>query len=587
MVRKGCILSLGALTLTLCITGATSAIAGDSSTPSAPPKEKKGSEIPASTPRKTGGSDGMMQQGMALYNQGAYAKSAQLFRQILAQDAKYMQAKVYLARSLYRMNKLDASLKLFAELNPKDLDGQTVYEYALTHFIHKQYAKALDGFVLVPANDPLFDLASLYGAISAYRLKKYERASDLIAKAVVLPNHLIKMRARYKTYITENLNKSEAKPEKTSARDTPPKSPAIISVASPSRPQQSQIALDTSAALLVPEAPAAVTPPSPGGYIMNLAGGYLNKQQSTVYGQKTVGNNMYTAFGSLGFGWDQAFGSSETTGTSPALNLLAQLDIENLTFENLDNNPLSDPLTASKNAAIGNVRTSGQINTAMVSVLPSFNMPLGPSASLAVALRHTVIVPDFKTDARTTNRSVSLVLSGAVPLGQATLMTDAFQYVDNHDTPQIAEYRAMTRYTFDLPNNLQFFVGAMLSAFEYEKALIDGPGAKYSGFSGLQATFPLNIAVGGYLMAQRVADTHMYNFPDYNVITFREDGVTANGYLQCRFLPWLTGSISGIELHRTLSSLNPGESEAHLELDQKFPTSIRNFELSLRAETKF
>ena len=553
--------------------GPTFASASAGEVGSIPAKEKKTSE--PSGVKRGAAVDVMNQQAMTLYNQGAYPKAAALCRQILAWDANHQNAKIWLARSLYRMNKIDASFKIFAELNPKELDVQTVYEYAVTHFARKQYAKALEGFALVAPNDPLFDLASLFGAISAYRLKKYEKAADLIAKAVVLPNHLIKMRARYKAYILENLQKGDK------------------SLAGQSATQQSQFAVDTSA-WLAPDAPAApppafAAPPSPpqGGFTTNLAGGYQNKHQASAYGAKLLEGNIYLATASLGGVWDAYFGTKPQAALAPHLSLLTQFDVENWTFDRLDNNPMNDPLTATKNAAIANVRTSGQVNAALFSILPAFTWPVSETAAFSLAMRHTTVLPDFQAAKKATNRSLSLAYQSDAPLGQSTLSVDIFQLGDTHDSPLSTEVRQMARYTFDLPDHMQLFVGAILAQFQYTSRQLDGPDARYGGFGGVQATFPLNITIGGHLLAQHARGGHVYDLPNYNVVIFHEDSTTATGYLLFRFCPWLTALLTGIEQRRILGGIAPAESGAHDELNQKYPTYIRNFDLALRAETSF
>ena len=549
----------------------------------APAKERKNNDVSSATVKKGVAPDALFQQAMALFNQGVYAKAALLFRQVLAIDAKYIEAKIGLARSYYRMNRIKESFEAFTELNPKDLDSQSGYEYGLTHFAHKQYTKAMDGFAMVGPNDPFFDLASLYGAISAYRLKRFDKAGELINKAVVLPNHLIKMRSRYKGYIADNL----AKTDRPGSKDG-----AIKLVSAPTlknRPQaQSQFAVDTSASMI--PVPSNVLPPAmppAGGFAANVAGGYQNKQQASSYGTRSSRSNAYLASASAGGIWNHYFNTAGTSSSFPVLSVLTQLDVENLSFDALDQNPMEDPLTATKNSAIANVRSNGQITSAVFSLMPSFTKPLGEDASFSLALRHTTVIPEFKMGMKAINRSLSLALQNGTPLGQAALYIDAFQSVNNQDSLLKTELREMARYTFNLPDNLQLFVGAMLSQFQYEKEAVDGPNDRYGGFGGIQATFPMNITVGGLLLQQQTAGMRVHGFPNYEAIVFRQATTTANGYLILKIFPWLTTLMSATEQRRILKGIEPSESGANDELTRKYPVYIRNYELSLRAETTF
>lgn len=132
-----------------------------------------------------------------LYDQGKYEQALVAFDALTRRYPDNEPARIQLAKTLYRLDRIKDSYAVFSHIDPQHLDPETSYEFAWSFYIVKQYPGALFGFQRVPKGHALFDLANYYGAICAIKLKKYEDAEDMLEKAVVLPDKLAKSRTLY------------------------------------------------------------------------------------------------------------------------------------------------------------------------------------------------------------------------------------------------------------------------------------------------------------------------------------------------------------------------------------------------------
>lgn len=146
-----------------------------------------------------------------LQSQDRMQEASKIYLTILNSYPKHEPTLINYARLLYRMDKTSEACVIFSKVNLNHLDTATSYEYGLSHFWQKKYASALTAFKRIPPGDPLSDLASYYGAICAFKLKRYTEAEFMINKAVVLPDSLQESKKNYQKYILEMKNLEEQK----------------------------------------------------------------------------------------------------------------------------------------------------------------------------------------------------------------------------------------------------------------------------------------------------------------------------------------------------------------------------------------
>lgn len=139
----------------------------------------------------------MFETAQKLYDAGKYEAALAAYDSLLRKYPQHDPARVQLAKTLYRLDRIKDAYGVFAQINPQHLDPETAYEYGWAFYTSKQYEGALYAFQRVPKGHALFDLANYYGAICAIKLKKYEDAEDMLEKAVVLPDKLAKSRSLY------------------------------------------------------------------------------------------------------------------------------------------------------------------------------------------------------------------------------------------------------------------------------------------------------------------------------------------------------------------------------------------------------
>ncbi len=190
--------------------GQPKAAAGQKPKPGPQAKKKKkkksdegdwieGTDAKGKTGRKGAvkGIRGQFEAAQQLYEQGKYEQALYAFDAIVRKYPDHEPARVQLAKTLYRLDRIKDAFGVFSHIDPQHLDPETSYEYGWSFYMVKQYQGALYGFQRVPKGHALFDLANYYGAICAIKLKKYEDAEDMLEKAVVLPDKLAKSRTLY------------------------------------------------------------------------------------------------------------------------------------------------------------------------------------------------------------------------------------------------------------------------------------------------------------------------------------------------------------------------------------------------------
>lgn len=136
-----------------------------------------------------------------LFKKQNYGEAAIAFDQILRRYPGHEPSLIQLAKSLYRLDRFRDAFNVFTKVNPQYLDPETSYQYGWSFYKNKQWEGALYGFKRVPKGYALFDLANYYGAISAIKMKDYDLASDMLDKALVLPDKLAKSKTLYRKHV--------------------------------------------------------------------------------------------------------------------------------------------------------------------------------------------------------------------------------------------------------------------------------------------------------------------------------------------------------------------------------------------------
>ena len=153
----------------------------------------------------------MTAKAQELQSQDRMQEAAKVYLTILNSYPNHEPTLINYAKLLYRMDKTSEACVIFSKVNLNHLDTATTYEYGLSHFWQKKYATSYAAFKRIPPGDPLADLSSYYGAISAFKLKRYTEADYMMNKAVVLPESLQESKKNYQKYIAEMKNFDEQK----------------------------------------------------------------------------------------------------------------------------------------------------------------------------------------------------------------------------------------------------------------------------------------------------------------------------------------------------------------------------------------
>lgn len=170
--------------------------------PAAKPRNNPDSTDPAARPQGKGGRSGkgvrqLFEDAQKLYDSGKFQEALRAFDAIVRKYPGHEPAQLQLAKTLYRLDLFKEAYVIFSHIDPQHLDPETSYEYAWSFYQNKQWDGALYSFQRVPKGHALFDLANYYGAICAIKLKKFPEASEMLEKAVVLPDKLAKSRTLY------------------------------------------------------------------------------------------------------------------------------------------------------------------------------------------------------------------------------------------------------------------------------------------------------------------------------------------------------------------------------------------------------
>lgn len=180
------------------VCGNASAESPQSARPSQIVLAAKPGKAPAKPPKPRGkGARQMFDEAMKLYDAGKYEQALGAFDAIVKKYPGHEPARLQIAKTLYRMDRIKEAYGVFQQVNPQHLDPETSYEYGWSFYTMKQWDGALYAFQRLPKGHALYDLANYYGGICAIKLRKYDDAEDMLDKAVVLPDKLAKSRALY------------------------------------------------------------------------------------------------------------------------------------------------------------------------------------------------------------------------------------------------------------------------------------------------------------------------------------------------------------------------------------------------------
>ncbi len=147
---------------------------------------------------KTPALQALYRKAMEAYEAKKFGEARELFEQILSKQSDHTPSRIYLARSLYQQKNSSEALKVFRQIDPKNLEPDAAYEFGQVAFRGNDFTAAIKALAIVPNGHPLYDLAGFYGGISAFKLGEYQQAIDLLDQAVVLPTKLVRMQKLYR-----------------------------------------------------------------------------------------------------------------------------------------------------------------------------------------------------------------------------------------------------------------------------------------------------------------------------------------------------------------------------------------------------
>lgn len=266
----------------------------------------------------------MFREGMELYNKGQFGPAMVVYSRILQRYPGHEPSRTQLAKTLYRMERFKDAYSVFKQLNPQFMDPETAYEYGLTYYKQNDYEGALNGFNRVTQDHPLRDLACYYGAIAAYKLKRYQEAQELIEGATVLPSKLVKNRDLYRKNIQELRQKEQEEQlhrEKVQevARLKAETRARVNELEERERLAKAQKAQEAAQTAVATKAQAAPTNEEFEGFqeIVNRAGGGVDSRaQAVSYREKDEDLQFNRVFGMVEATPIKHFGKSNGVGMS-------------------------------------------------------------------------------------------------------------------------------------------------------------------------------------------------------------------------------------------------------------------------------
>lgn len=510
-------------------------------------------------------------EGMENFEQEKYREAAALFSRILKEYPGHEPSRIQLAKTLYRMGKGQESYDVFKGLNPKYFDPETAYEYAHAFFAKAQYEGALMAFKKIPKGHALYDLASFYGAISAFKLERYQEADDLMENAVVLPSKLIKSRALYKKSISEILlqkQKEELNRQKTDAiaklkEETKSHEEAL---------QKKQVDEEkANARPVLPPPPPPPPMPQPYGFFSSRTradAGIAMVQQSVEYKASPTTDDSFTdtifnfgkgavapflrkpseAGGDYLYQIDLMVGDHKYSGPTWMMFPSVEEEIDERFYQSLTG--------------------KGDVKIGSAAATLGLEAPLSHGLWYGTRMKWRQFFPELETGKSSADAQGEFFLGQKLPESDWQISGQFHQILDKGTDARynVTVERLTTNYLHDT-SGLGLRLDFQGRQYVYQLEPTDGPETSYLARGTVYALFPFSTELGIEGLGRWDESVRRYDIGNLNAMIFDRDRLTGRLYAQVSPFPWLTLQVAGIRQSQNLAKVEPRDVDARTALD--------------------
>lgn len=511
--------------------------------------------------RSNGKIQRMFKKASKLYQRQKYDEASYLYTKILRSQPGHKQAKLYLAKSLYKRDKINQSYRLFKQLDLKTLDPESSYEYGQSFFKHKMYEGALKAFKRVPSDSPSYDLSSYYGGVSAYKLKRFKEAVKLFNQAVVLPSKLMSNK--------KSLQKQASSKVLAEQKATPRNNRIPIPQQESKKPQRPK-----------PEISSA----SKKGFLSPINDlGIEAKaiEQNNDYSSiKTESSNSQAVGARLNLGLDKTFGKKGN-------HFVGQLSVlgASATRTNRIVNTSIDYKDEAQTIIFNRTTEVESLVDAKISLSPEFYIGNQSWAALDFFAEY------ISVEGLDSNEGV---IPGASLLVGRKGETFTFQLVASFLDFTLNEnsYYQRTIQSVGVRSKLNskfsVSVKGSLSQFTYTEIETDGPDWLGTGYVAVVYQEDKPFSARLFSSYEQYGAYRLYNrSEEYNAVEFDFNGIGGGLMLAANLNDWLQVTGESKVLDRKITKHSPAEDNALVLIGQNFPTYIVSSSVNLKVSYQF
>ncbi|NRA64055.1 MAG: tetratricopeptide repeat protein [Pseudobacteriovorax sp.] len=527
----------------------------------------------------------MYKKASQLFQQSRFDDAISAFTIILRSYPSHEPSRIHIAKSYYRLGKIDQAAKIFSQLVVENFDPETAYEYGQTFLKKKKYEKALRGFQIVPSGHALFDLSSYYGGVCAIKTKDYQLGLTLMEQAVVLPSKLIKSKRNYQRFAQSKLleiqeRKEAARREKERERERERQKLAKSKRNDRRSSQQRQ------------QAPTVEIE----GFLLtdNKAGIFAQHlSQSQDFSGDSQAEAERTEFGVFAqYGKDFYFGSK-----SKRSHFHSNLSVQSSQLQLKDN--VRDILASPRETFRGEIINTTQAKSfsdVAVAMGPEWN--IGNNTWLGLKGEYLLFLPDNDSKLQSSLPNFTLSLGQKNPKYWILLKVDYHiqNYFEARRLEQTSEHLSLN---LQVNQRLRVLASADLSQFNYVITETDGP--DWYNRLGIRATYDftknLKLSLDGYyeqVQGNRRNDIIEATEPgeENTDADFSHQNLAGIATIEVLFSNWLSISLHVAGYDREVQEIKPDNPEelrkaVKTALRDEFPTFLTDFYGNITASYSF
>lgn len=509
-------------------------------------------------------------QAMAAFRAGKWDEAIEQFNKVLKQFPQHEASRVHLAKAYFRREDMEKAYQSFRQINPRNLDAETSYEYGKVFFDFEQYEESYAAFQQVPNGHPLFDLASFYGAIAAVKLKRFVDAEKMIGNAVVLPAKLVKSRNLYRQHIEtlaakerqEQLNREKLSEEKRLSDQT--------------RLFREKLYAE----------PAPMPLPAPENNKAPEYTGFLGTRREATLGIRSAEQLVdYNGYGTeesriqtnyFQF-WNSGVKTFGTKHPNYAIGLAVNLGLMDRHFTNGEDLILkqtSDELLELVTPQSG--RKDQLLAHAAVHV--GFEKHLGGEYWLGAQAKGLGLYPDMKASQSRQQRSAEVYVGQRLSEWFQRYRLEAIETLTTDNRPTKTTNLGEMMVGFIWPNSAGLELGLRVSGYNYRAKLERGPQESARAFGNIYADFPIGMRIGVEGMSESLQG---YQVAGLDTSRYNIDSFGGRAYANVTPFHWLTVRFEGAREQRELRHMKNLDANQILTLKQTIPNFLSDSNISV------